>query len=335
MMDDFAPAQKIKEIGSAYWQSQALFAALRLNLFELLAGRGASAAALAPQVKANPDALDRLMTSLAALGLIEKTGEEYRLPETMHRFLTEAGGRNLSASIAHMEHLTKNWSRLESSVRTGKPVSYDEEIPESELRLRTEKFMGAMEGYAAVVADELIRAFPLQGEERILDLGCGPGTYFRKYLQSYPGMRAEAADVDDVIPVIEGHLKAEGLGDRAVLHRGDFRKMTFPDNRFDLVLLSNVMHIYPADEVRSIFQQIRKTLRPGGAFLINDFFAEENGTRPLWGALFSLNMLVNTVAGRNYRLQEGRALLQESGFVRLRSLPLPLDSTLLVGETPS
>jgi len=334
-MDDFSSAQKIKEISSAYWQSQALFVALRFNLFEILGKKEKDAATLAHEVGVDPDALERLLDSLTALELIEKTENVYLIPSGMRPFLTGEKGRNMSASIAHMEHLTANWSRLEESIRTGKPVSYEEKIPDADLHLRTEKFMAAMEGYAAVVADELVRLFPLQGDERILDLGCGPGTYFRKYLKSYAEVQAEAADIDDVIPIIEGHLKAEDLEARVVLHPGDFRKITFPNNRFDVVLLSNVMHIYPEEEVRSIFRQVRKTLRPGGVFLVNDFFTDGNGTRPLWGALFSLNMLVNTVAGRNYSLQEGRALLDESGFVRLRSLPLPLDSTLLVGEKSS
>ncbi len=332
MIDDLTPAQKIKEISSAYWQSQALFAALRLNLFEVLSSKGGSAEVLARKVQADPDALERLLDSLTALGLIEKSGNEYLLPAGMRPFLTEEGGRNMSASIAHMEHLTATWSRLEESVRSGEPVSYDENIPDAELRLRTTKFMAAMEGYAAVIAEEMVRRFPLKGDERILDLGCGPGTFFRKYLKSYPGVQAEAADVDDVIPIIESHLKAEHLAGRANLHKGDFREIAFPEKHFDVVLISNVMHIYPHEEVLPIFRQARQVLRPGGAFLVNDFFTDENGTRPLWGSLFSLNMLVNTVAGRNYRLEEGRALLKEAGFARIRSLPLPLDSTLLVGE---
>jgi len=335
MINDFSPARKIKEISSAYWQSQVLFTALRLNLFEVLARKDGSAAELAREVQADPDALERLLDSLTALGLIGKSGGNYLLPPEMRPFLTVQGGRDMSASIAHMEHLAANWSRLETSVRRGEPVSYDEEIPEAELRVRTEKFMAAMEGYAAVVAEDLVRLFPLKGNEKILDLGCGPGTYFRKYLNHYPGVHAAAADVDDVMAIVERHLQTEQLTGRATLHRGDFREISFPDNQYDVVLLSNVMHIYPHEEVLPIFRQARQALRPGGSFLVNDFFTEEDGTRPLWGALFSLNMLVNTVAGRNYRLQEGRALLKEAGFTRIRSQPLPLDSTLLVGEKPA
>lgn len=335
MIDDFSPARKIKEISAAYWQSQVLFTALRLNLFEVLSRKNGSAAVLAREVQADPDALERLLDSLAALGLIEKSGGEYLLPSAMRPFLTEPAGMNMSASIAHMEHLTTTWSRLEMSVRNGGAVSYDDEIPGAELRMRTEKFMAAMEGYAAVVAEELVRLFPLKGVEKILDLGCGPGTYFRKYLKAYPGVQAEAADVDDVIPIIERHLQAEQMIGRVTLHKGDFREIAFPDNHFDVVLLSNVMHIYPPEEVLIIFRQAWQALRPGGVFLVNDFFTEEGGTRPLWGALFSLNMLVNTVAGRNYRLREGRALLEEAGFIHLWSQPLPLDSTLLAGEKPA
>ena len=64
----------------------------------------------------------------------------------------------------------------------------------------------------------------------------------------------------------------------------------------------------------------------------NDFFTDATGTRPGWGALFSLNMLIHTEGGRNYRLDEGETFLREAGFSEIHSRGLSAHATLLVGQ---
>jgi ubiquinone/menaquinone biosynthesis C-methylase UbiE len=334
MSSEQHPAEKIKEISFAYWKSQVLFAAVRLNLFQHLGEAVASAEELARMTGADPSALTRLLDALVALGLLRKSGGGFAVLPDFKAYLTPGGEMDITPSIAHMEHLTTTWSQLDRSVRNGEAVSFDKQIPELEVREKTEKFMAAMEGYASVVAEELVHVFPLRGDEKLLDLGCGPGTYFRRYLTKYPNLTASAADVDDVVPIIEKHLVAENRREGVTLYRGDFREISFPANEYDVVLLSNVMHIYPPEEVTEIFHQVLEILRPGGTFLVNDFFTNDAGTRPVWGTLFSLNMLLNTVGGKNYRLQEGEALLEGAGFVGIYSKALPMDSTLLVGVKP-
>jgi len=51
-------------------------------------------------------------------------------------------------------------------------------------------------------------------------------------------------------------------------------------------------------------------------------------TRPVWGALFSVNMLVNTWAGRSYSSKEIKRWLLEAGFKNIKERPV--DDTLLI-----
>ncbi len=328
------PVEMLREISISYWKSQVLFASVRLGLFPAIGEAARTTSALSGELGLDPDALDRLLLSLTALGLLRQSEAGYSIPEEFRPYLTSEGGKDFRAAVAHMDHLQTNWMRLDESVRSGKPVAYDQEIPAGELQVKTEAFMAAMESIASHVASAVVREFPLHGEEEILDLGCGPGTYFRRFLKAYPGVRATAVDTDEVIPITRRHVQQDELEERVTFRAGDFRDLPLGESRYDLVLLSNVLHIYSRDEFLRMSGPIYASLRPGGHLLVNDFFTDDSGTRPLWGALFSLNMLLNTVSGRNYRLQEGVEMLERAGFVGIDSRPLCLDSTLLIGRKP-
>jgi len=304
----------------------------RLNVFKEIGDRTVPLQVLCPRLGVTPDALERLLLPLIALGLLRKTEQGYAVPEAFRPCLTSEGEKDLSASIAHMEHLQAKWMRLETSVRTGKPLAPDSDLTDAEIKENTGNFMAAMESLASTVAEELVRRFPLQGNEEILDLGCGPGTYFRKFLQTYPGVQATAVDAEDVIPITRRLAGKQGLLDRVTFIPGDFLELSFKKDHYHPALLSNVIHIYPPEVVLDLLRKVYVLLRPGGTLLINDFFTDETGTHPLWGALFSLNMLLNTEGGRNYRLDQGEAFLKEAGFSGIRAQTLCMDSTLLIGK---
>jgi hypothetical protein len=64
-----------------------------------------------------------------------------------------------------------------------------------------------------------------------------------------------------------------------------------------------------------------RALEPGGLIIIHDFILDEDRTRPLFPALFSLNMLVNTEEGRAYTEAEIAAMLVAAGFNRIKRIP--------------
>lgn len=326
------PVERLREISTAYWKSQALFTALRLNLFKTMGEKTLSVKELCPALRVEPHGLEPLLVSLAALGLLRQTDRGYSVPEEYRPYLAKEGGKDFSGAIAHMDHLQANWQRLEEAVRSGGPIAFDTEIPEPEIRQKTEQFMAAMESIASTVSRELVRQFPLHGDEEILDLGCGPGTYSRSLLKAHAGARSTVVDTDHVIPITRLHMEEEGLVDRVTFVAGDFLELSFKDSFYDVGLLSNIIHIYPPGQVLTLCQKVHTALRPGGTILINDFFTDETGTRPLWGALFSLNMLLNTQAGTNYRLGQGESLLAKAGFSEIRSKPLCMDAALLIGK---
>lgn len=96
---------------------------------------------------------------------------------------------------------------------------------------------------------------------RILDLGCGPGT-FTSYLDE---LGFEAIGVD-LSPEMLGHAK------RRLPHLSfeemDMRRLQFDDETFDGVLAAySLIHI-PDDEIPDVLTELRRVLRPNGNLLI-------------------------------------------------------------------
>lgn len=326
------PQDIILETATAYWKSEVLFTALDLGIFGILENGAVSAADLADTLAVDRDGLGRLLLALRALGLLTCDGQRYSLPETLSPYLTPRGARSLFPSLVHMAHLREKWARLGEAVRSGGPLAPEGPVDDEIVEEKTEAFMAAMEGLASNLAESLVSAFPLRGDEKILDLGCGPGTFVRRFLEHYSDVQATVVDMEDVIPITRRHMEREGRLDRVTFLSGDLRHVPLSEGYYDVVLLSNVMHIFGPEDVRRIVRRIFSVLRPKGAVLINDFFTDATGTEPAWGALFSLNMLIHTEGGRNYRLDEGETFLREAGFSGIHARPLSASATLLVGH---
>jgi len=123
-------------------------------------------------------------------------------------------------------------------------------------------------------------------------------------------------DLPSVIQIARERIQAEGLADRVLFVPGDFTKGALPGG-CDLALLSAIIHQNSPEDNLALFKKIHEALGPGGTLLIRDFVMDSTRTMPKEGALFALNMLVNTVAGDTYTFDDLREALGQVGFVHI------------------
>ncbi len=305
--------QIMKEVH--FWTSRVILTAAELDIFTLLDEGPSTSSELARRIKSNARATDRLLNSLVALDFLEKQVDYFSL-SAKGRFLSSRYPQTILPSVLHFSGLWQSWSQLTSVVKTGEPVKrVGAEMDEAHRKA----FIGAMDVAGRKLSIQLAEAFDASRFKRFLDIGGASGTYTVAFLRKHPQMTAVLFDLPPVIPIARERMEAEGLTNRVDLAAGNYNKDAIPSG-CDLALLSAIIHSNSLAENQNLFAKIFAALDPGGVLLIRDFIMDPSRTTPITGALFALNMLVNTAAGDTYTFAEVSEVLQKVGFIKVELL---------------
>lgn len=148
-------------------------------------------------------------------------------------------------------------------------------------------------------------AQPAPGE-KVLDVGCGPGTLALAAKQRV-GAGGEVHGIDAAPEMIElAREKAAKAGAAIDFQVGLIERIPFPDNYFDLATSTLMFHHLPGDLKRSGLAEILRVLKPGGHLLLVDFASHaESGLGHLL-AVFGLSKDRSGVDPMRKLLQEAR-----------------------------
>ncbi|KAA9157911.1 class I SAM-dependent methyltransferase [Amycolatopsis acidicola] len=123
---------------------------------------------------------------------------------------------------------------------------------------------------------ELDRA-GLNGDEDLLDLGCGRGAVLIAAAKRLPKGHAVGVDLwtrdqsDNRPEATLANAEAAGVADRVEVHTADIAALPFPDASFDVVTSAMAIHnISSADQRYRALDEALRVLRPGGQLLIAD-----------------------------------------------------------------
>jgi len=127
--------------------------------------------------------------------------------------------------------------------------------------------------------DQLIDTLRWNGNETVLDVGCGSGLLLIAAAKRLKDGMAAGMDIwrkED----LSGNRREtalenagiEGVAARVSVEEGDARQLPFGDATFDVVVSLNVLHnIAKREEREQALVEIVRVLKPGGRFLIGDF----------------------------------------------------------------
>jgi (2Fe-2S) ferredoxin/predicted O-methyltransferase YrrM len=313
----------------SYWPARVLLTALELDIFTAV-GDGANADHIARKIQANPRAAAMLLNALVALGVLSKTGDEYRNTSDSARFFVQGSKDNHRNGLLHIANIWHRWSALTDAVRSGTRVPLDRaSTPEW-----THNFIAAMQRNSRDRAPLLVKAIGTAGVRRILDLGGGSGSYSIAFAKASPEIQCEILDLPEVIPLTADYVAQAGVSAQVRLRAGNMLHDDFGSG-YNLVLLNAICHMFSEEQNRELFRRARQALAPNGRLVVQDFILNPEKTGPTHAALFSLNMLVSTDAGATYSEAEYTGWMKSAGFDEASRINLPGPSSMVVGRVKS
>jgi len=123
------------------------------------------------------------------------------------------------------------------------------------------------------------RLDPLKGAivGRVLDVGTGDGRFVGALIENL-GQYSEIIGIDSNPTAVEAARRAYPQPQIQFLCM-DATQMDFPDDSFDTVSMSNTLH--HLNNYPTVFQEIRRVLKPGGQFIFCEYYSDDQNEAQL------------------------------------------------------
>ncbi len=320
----------IAAIAYGFMASKALFAALEIGLFSLLAEGPRTSAALAAETGVAPNRLGTLLRALTALGLLIADDEGFRNAPAAQRHLVRGAradvgeyyrlqvGRQIYPALTH----------LDAGI-AGHGVAFAgfDELMGSADEATT--FTVGQHCASLELARKLVDQLPLAQACTLLDVGAGSGAFAIAFCERHPALRATLLDFPQTLDVARSYRDAAGLTDRIALIPGNATSTDWPGGQ-DVVLMSYLLSALTADEADAALAAAHHSLRPGGLLVVHDFMLDDEEPGPTATALWFLQYLAWHPDAWSFTGAELGDRMAKAGFLPTPAEPVVPETTKLV-----
>lgn len=158
-------------------------------------------------------------------------------------------------------------------------------------------------------ADWVLERVDWRGDERVLDVGCGPGLYHKKMRLEDKLANVQYVGMDLVSSMLAHHPAQDGDDS---LSLGNVEQLPFDDDSFDVVMANHMM--YHVNDVHQAVKEMRRVLKPNGLLAI-------------------ATNSVSTMPELQVLMRRAIVLLTRGGAAQVRAPELPSDRFALENGT--
>lgn len=307
-------------------KARALMEANRAGVFHAIGDgpEGLTASELASKLEFSEEGMEILLKALVSINYLKVKNGRYTNGRWVKHWILDP-----KHSLHHMLILQMyTYKRLEGlgdNLRSGRPEmdfhQVDVANPTAAAALQGTYTYGMREAARLIIPDLLKRVDVPAGATRMLDIGGAHGEYCRQFMRKFPGLKATVLDLAGPVATAQKIMDREGNADGLELRVGNCLQDDLGTG-WDVILLSNMVHLFDPAQNLGLFQRCKAALKPGGTLLCVDQFVGISDQRDRIFAVVSLNFF--NVGGKSYEATQMRQLLSEAGFARVDVKPLGL-----------
>jgi hypothetical protein len=316
---------RLIQIGSAYWQSRALYVATRLKLADEIGESEKSIETLSNILALNEDHLYRLMRMLASMGVFTETSHRIFKNSKLSEHLRKDNPKNVRSMILmhqSVQMVTPWIETLEESIRDG-GIPFEKIHGKKLFEYMNENyafdllFSEAMNTVENLTGTQFLTDFDWSKFNRIIDVGGSTGSKSLAILNENPGIRSTVFDREQVIQ--NAREKWQDKYPDSVLTRieyvsGDvFEAIPEADSNDDIYLFIGVFHSFNDTACRKILGNLKTAMGDKSPYVvIIDTVASDINTNAMVASM-DMQMLIGT-DGRERTLSEWNNLFDKTGF---------------------
>ena len=320
---------------NAHQQTEALKAAIELEIFTAIGEGNTSAAAIAQRCGASERGTRILCDFLTIMGMLTKENNVYGLTLDSSVFLDKRSPAYLGGATEFLcdPNLTAGSKDIAGAVRNGGTTLQNNGTiaPDNDIWVNFARAMAPMMAMPAQLMANLVDPAadrPL----KILDIAAGHGLYGLAFATKNPQAEITALDWAAVVEVAKENAAKAGVADRYKTIPGSAFDVDFGTG-YDLVLLTNFLHHFDPPTNETLLRKVHASLADGGRAVTLEFVPNDDRVTPPEAATFSMMMLTSTPSGDAYTFAELEKMAANAGFSKSTVHPLPPSiQTVVISE---
>lgn len=339
MPPDSTPSGVLLQMITGYWISQAVIAAAKLGIADLLRDGPRSCEELAEAAGVRSQPLYRLLRALASVGVFREVlweGEEasgrFGLTPLASQLRSDTPDSQRAFALLQ-EYQYRPWEEVLHSLRTeetafeyvfDKPFfPYLAEHPQA-----ASIFNEAMANRTAQATAAVVAAYDFGQFGTLVDVGGGSGLLLTDILLANPTLYGVLFDLPHVTADADQRITGAGLAERCHSVAGDFFQAVPPGG--DAYLLKWIIHDWEDERAATILRRCRQAMTPSSKLLVIEAVLPPGNT-PFFQKWIDLTML--TITGGSERTKaEYRELFEAAGLRLTRVIPTATEFSIIEGQ---
>lgn len=160
----------------------------------------------------------------------------------------------------------------------------------------------------------------------MLDIGGSHGLYSIELCRKNPNLSSTILELPGAMDRASAIAAEQGLTDRVKFRQGNALTDDLGDQKYDLVLINNVVHHFTAPQNIELAQKIIRALKPGGMYAVGEIIrnnkpGEGGAVAAATGLYFSMTSQSGTWSVEDIHSWQEKAGLQLQKPISLLSIP--------------